>query len=78
MSDSDNQISSSASMISSDDQLSSDSSKEMEVLEQVQPYADEPPAHTSDEEEDAEEDQDGLSPVVLRSRLEREVPLNEW
>ncbi|XP_022803632.1 probable serine/threonine-protein kinase roco8 [Stylophora pistillata] len=77
VSDSDDQISSSASMISSDDQLSSDSSEEMEVLEQVQPYADEPPAHTSDEEEDAEEDQDGLSPVVLMSRLEREVPLNE-
>lgn len=77
MSDSDYQISSSAS-ISSDEQLSSDSSEEMEVLWQVQPYADEPPAHTSDEEEDAEEDQDGLSPAVLRSRLEREVPFNDW
>ncbi|XP_015774327.1 PREDICTED: uncharacterized protein LOC107352513 [Acropora digitifera] len=77
MSDSDYEISSSAS-ISSDEQLSSDSSEEMEVLGQVQPYADEPPAHTSDEEEDAEEDQDGLSPAVLRSRLEREVPLNDW
>lgn len=77
MSDSDYQISSSAS-ISSDEQLSSDSSEEMEVLGQVQPYADEPPAHTSDEDEDAEEDQDGLSPAVLRSRLEREVPLNDW
>ncbi|XP_044171409.1 uncharacterized protein LOC122955702 isoform X1 [Acropora millepora] len=77
MSDSDYEISSSAS-ISSDEQLSSDSSEEMEVLGQVQPYADEPPAHTSDEEEDAEEDQDGFSPAVLRSRLEREVPLNDW
>ena len=55
-----------------------DSSEEMEVLGQVRPYADEPPAHTSDEEEDAEDDQDSLSPAVLRSRLEREVPLNEW
>ncbi|XP_044170824.1 uncharacterized protein LOC122955039 isoform X1 [Acropora millepora] len=77
MSDSDYEISSSA-CISSDEQLSSDSSEEMEVLGQVQPYADEPPAHTSEEEEDAEEDQDGLSPAVLRSRLEREVPLNDW
>ncbi|XP_044183456.1 uncharacterized protein LOC122964071 [Acropora millepora] len=77
MSDSDYEISSSAS-ISRDEQLSSDSSEEMEVHGQVQPYADEPPAHTSDEEEDAEEDQDGLSPAVLRSRLEREVPLNDW
>ena len=48
----------------------------MEVLGQVR-YADEPPANTSDKEEDAEEDQDGLSPVVLRARLEREIPLNE-
>ena len=55
MSDSDYEISSSA-CISSDEQLSGDSSEEMEVLGQVQPYADEPPAHTSDEEEDAEED----------------------
>ena len=77
MSDSDDQMSSSASN-SSDEQSSSDSSEEMEVLGQVQPYVDEPPAHTSDEEEDAEEDQDGLSPAVLRSRFEREVPLNEW
>jgi len=77
MFDSDDQISSSAS-ISSDEQSSSESSEEIEVLRQVQPYTDEPPAHTSDEEEDAEEDQDGLSPAVLRARLEREVPLNEW
>lgn len=77
MSDSDEQMSSSASN-SSDELSSSESSEEMEVLGQVQPYADEPPAHTSDEEEDAEEDQDGLSPAVLRSRLEREVTLNEW
>lgn len=77
MSDTDEQMSSSASN-SSDELSSSESSEEMEVLGQVQPYADEPAAHTSDEEEDAEEDQDGLSPAVLRSRLEREVTLNEW
>ena len=77
MSDSDDQMSSSAS-ISSDGQSSTNSSKEMEVFGQVQPYADELPAHTSDEEEDAEEDQDGLSPVVLCSRFEKEVPLNDW
>ena len=78
MSESDDHISSSASMSSDEHSSSSESSDEMEVLGQVQPYADEPPAHTSDEDEDAEEDQDGLSPAVLRSRLEREVPLNEW
>ena len=67
MSESDDHISSSAS----DEQSSSNEySEEMEVLGQVQPYTDEPLAHTSDEDEDAEEDQDGLSPAVLRSRLE--------
>ena len=50
----------------------------MEVLGQVQPYTDKSLAHTSDEDEDAEEDHDGLSPAVLRSRLEREVPVNKW
>jgi len=57
--------------LSSDEQSSSDSSEEMETLGQVRPYADEPSTHTSDEEEDAEDDQDGLSPAVLRSRFER-------
>ena len=33
----------------------------------VQPYADEPPAHSSNDEEDLEEDADGLSPAVLRA-----------
>ena len=33
------------------------------------PYADGPLAHTSDEEEDDEEDQDGLTPDVLRARF---------
>jgi len=38
---------------------------------------DELPGDTSDKEEDADEDQNGLSPAALRARLEREVPLNE-
>ena len=56
----------------------SGSSDEMEVVGLVEPYADEPPAHSSDDEEDAEEDLDGLSPAVLRARFEREVAVNEW
>ena len=46
---------------------------EVHVLRQVQRYTDEPPAHTSDEEADVEEDQDGLSPAELRARMERKV-----
>ena len=78
MSESDDHKSSSTSMSSNEHASSSESSEEMEVFGQVQSYTDEPLAHMSDEDEDAEEDQDGLSPAVLRSRLEREEPVNEW
>ena len=69
MSDSDGYMSSGESSNVQD----SESSDEMEVLGLVEPYADEPPAHSSDEEEDSEEDLDGLSPAVLRARFQREV-----
>ena len=46
---------------------STESSDEMEVVGHVEPYAGEPLAHSSDEEEDTEEDQDGLSPRDFRS-----------
>lgn len=51
---------------------------EMEVVGQVQPYTDEPLAHTSDEDKDTREDEDGLLSAVLRSRFKVEVPVNEW
>jgi hypothetical protein len=53
-------------------------SEEMEVVSIVQPYADEPLAHLSDEDEDEEDDQDGLTPAVLRSRFEDEVSVSDW
>ena len=53
-------------------------SEEMEVVSIVQPYADEPLAHSSDEDEDEEDDQDGLTPAVLRSRFEDEVSVSDW
>ena len=56
----------------------SESSHEMEVVGLVEPYADEPLAHSSDDEEDSKEDLDGISPAVLRARFQREVTLNEW
>ena len=78
MSDSDDHVSSLA-FNSSNEHSSSGSLKElMKVLGQLQCYADELPAHLCDEEEDTEEDHNGLCPVVLRSRLEREVPSNKW
>ena len=53
-------------------------SGEMVVSGLVEPYQDEPLAHSSDEEEDAEVDEDGLSPAVLRARFEGQTPLEEW
>jgi len=49
----------------------------MEVVGVVRPYEDEPLAYTTDEEEDDEEDQDGLTPDILRARFEGEVAVNE-
>lgn len=53
-------------------------SEEMEVVSIVQPYADEPLAHLSDEDKDEEDDQDGLTPAVLRSRFKDEVSVSDW
>ncbi|XP_068711569.1 uncharacterized protein [Montipora foliosa] len=74
MSDSDGYMSSSESS----NVQESDSSDEMEVVGLVEPYADEPPAHSSDDEEDSEEDLDGHSPAVLHARFERQVAVKEW
>ncbi|KAK2570389.1 hypothetical protein P5673_005193 [Acropora cervicornis] len=68
-------LSDSVSNENSSDESSSD---EMQVVGIVQPYADEPLAHTSDEDEDDEEDQDGLTPAVLRARFEDEVTAKDW
>ena len=74
-------------MSDTDEYMSSDNSSsmqdksdsdEIEVVGLVEPYANEPPAHSSDDDEDDEEDSDGLSPAVLRARFERQVAVNEW
>ena len=53
----------------------SESSDEMEVVGLVEPYVDEPPAHSSDEEEDSEEDLDGLHTTfdIFSSILQQEM-----
>ena len=56
-------------------------SDELEVFGLVEPYDGEPRASSgddSDDSEDGEVDQDGLSPATLRSRFEQEVLVNEW
>jgi len=72
-------------MSDTDEYMSSDNSSsmqdesdsdEIEVVGFVEPYAKEPPAHSSDDDKDDEEDSDGLSPAVLRARFERQVAGN--
>ena len=58
MSDTDEYMSSENSS-SMQDESDSD---EIEVVGLVEPFANEPPAHSSDDDEDNEEDSDGLSP----------------
>ena len=64
--------------VSNENSSDKSSSDEMQVVGIVQPYADEPLAHTSDEDEDDEEIQDGLTPAVLRARFEDEVTVKDW
>ena len=49
---------------------------EMQVVGNVQPYANEPLVHTSNKDKDDKEDQDGRS--VLRARFEDEVTVKDW
>ncbi|KAJ7319484.1 hypothetical protein OS493_036127 [Desmophyllum pertusum] len=77
MSDSD-EIASMEDSTSHESSSESGDSEEMEVVGIVQPYADELLAHTSDEDEDDEEDHDGLTPAVLRARFENTVSVNDW
>ena len=80
MSESDDMLSSvdSTESVSSREESQDETSDEMEVVGQVQPYVDEPLAHTSDEDNDTREDEHGLLPAVLQSRFEGDVPINEW
>ena len=63
---------------SSESGSESSSSDEIEVVGIVQPYAEEPLAHPSDEGEDDEADHDGLIPATLRARFESQVAVNDW
>ena len=71
-------MSSDDDVMSLDDFSSTDSSSgEFEMVSIVRPYADEPLAHSSDQSEDDENDQDGLSSAILRGRFQDEVPVND-
>ena len=77
MSDSEEYLSFSESEDVQDVSEDSDS-EELVSSSLVEPYQDEPRAHSSDEEADEEEDIDGLSPAILRARLEGVIPVDEW
>ena len=79
MSESDDLLSSvdSTESVSSREESQGETSDEMEVVGQVQPYADEPLDHISDKTKPRERTRIiGLLPTVLRSRFEGEVPVN--
>ena len=63
MSESDDMLSSvdSTESVSSREESQGETSDEMQVVVQVQPYADEPLAHISDEDETTREDEDHRS-----------------
>ena len=45
----------------------------------LSPYQEEPMASTSDsEDEGSEEDEDGISRIILERRFENEIPLEQW
>ena len=77
-------MSSDDDVMSLDDFSSTDSSSErgesgeFKMVSIIRPYADEPLAHSSDQSEDNESDQDGLSSAILRGRFQDEVPVNDW
>ena len=59
----------------------SSESGEFEMVSILRPYAtirDEPLAHSGDQSEDDENDQDRLSPAVLRGRFQDEITVNDW
>ena len=63
---------------STDSSSESSESGEFEMVSMVRPYADQPLAHSSDQSEDDENDQDGLSSAIFRGRFQDEVSVNDW
>ena len=53
-----------------------ESSKEIKVVRLIDPYADEPLAHSRNNGENLKEDLDGLSPAVYSARFNRGVSVN--
>ena len=52
------------------------------IFSQIEPYQDEPLAEDDSTAEgnevNEEADEDGLTPIVLEARYEREIPVNSW
>ncbi len=56
----------------------SDSTEGNVVVSGIVPYENEPLASSSDEKDESQLDEDGLSPTVLCARFEGQVTLEEW
>lgn len=55
-----------------------DSSELDIVVSGIKPYENEPLASSSDEDDDCQLDEDGLSPSVLCARFNGEITLDQW
>lgn len=65
--------------LNSNSESDNDDSGEVDiVVKGIKPYENEPLAGSSDEEEEHQLDEDGLSPTVLCARFEGQVPVNQW
>ena len=60
-------------LLSTDSSSESSESGEFEMMSLGRPYMDKPLAHSSDESEDNENNQDGLSPALLRGQFQDKV-----
>ena len=64
---------------SSSSESDDDDSGEVDIVVRgINPYENDPLAGSSDEEEEHQLDEDGLSPAVLCARFEGQVPVNQW
>ena len=55
-----------------------DSSELDIVVSGIKPYENEPLASSSDEDDDSQLDEDGLSPSALCARFKGEITLDQW
>ena len=75
---SDDEVMSLADFSLTESSFKSSESGEFETVSIARPYMSEPLAHSSDESEEDQNDQDGLCLSILRGPFQDEVSINDW